>query len=70
MYGGKAAFGGYRTVEEVEEWKKKDPIALMERELKKIGLLTDDDVKSIKADAIAEMDEADDFAVKFAVSKP
>lgn len=59
----KAAFGGYRTVEEVEEWKKKDPIALMERELKKIGLLTDDDVKSIKADAIAEMDEADDFAV-------
>jgi pyruvate dehydrogenase E1 component alpha subunit len=54
--------GGYRSIEEIEEWKKKCPIALMERELKEIGLLTDADIEQIKAEAKSEMDEAMEYA--------
>jgi len=59
----KAHLGGYRTLEEREEWMKKCPIALLEKELKKISLLTDESAEKIKADAREEMEYAAEFAI-------
>jgi len=55
--------GLYRTCQEVEEWKKKDPIDLMERELKEAQLLTEEDIRRIKDEAVSEMDAASEFAI-------
>ena len=52
----------YRDKAEVEEWKQRDPIGLLRAELEAGGLLEDDDVESIDADARAELDEAVAFA--------
>ncbi len=59
----KAHLGGYRTLEEREAWMKKCPIALLERDLKERGLLSDEDAARIRAEAVAEMDEAGEFAI-------
>ena len=60
----KGHLGGYRTLEERESWMEKCPIALLEREMKKLGLLSEEDVVRIKAEAVAEMDEAGEFAIE------
>jgi len=56
----------YRTKDEVEEWKKKDPIARFEKYLTLNGVLTESEINQIKQDMLEEMDEA----VKFAQSSP
>ncbi len=48
----------YRTKEEVEHWKERDPIALFEARLRKAKLLTDDDLAALEAEIAAELDEA------------
>jgi len=56
----------YRTKEEIESWKKRDPIALFENKLKKQGLLLDSDLAGIESEVDAEIEEA----VRFAEASP
>jgi pyruvate dehydrogenase E1 component alpha subunit len=52
----------YRTKDEVEQWKQRDPIAAYEGRLREWGLLTDQDRAALEADAQAETDAAVAFA--------
>jgi pyruvate dehydrogenase E1 component alpha subunit len=52
----------YRTKEEIEEWKKRDPITLFEVRLRECSLLTDADLSRMKAEIDSELDEAVRFA--------
>jgi pyruvate dehydrogenase E1 component alpha subunit len=52
----------YRTKEEVERWKARDPIVLFEARLREWGLLTDAEREGIEAAAAAEVDDAVAFA--------
>lgn len=56
----------YRTKEEIEEWKKRDPISLFQSRLQAWGYLTDSDVARIESEIKAEIDEA----VRFAETSP
>jgi len=55
----------YRTKEEVRKWRERDPIGLVEKRLEERGI-DEAQIKSIRADAKALMDEA----VKFAEESP
>jgi len=48
----------YRTKDEVEHWKERDPIALFEARLRTAGLLSDDDLSGLEAEIATELDEA------------
>jgi pyruvate dehydrogenase E1 component alpha subunit len=52
----------YRDKAEVDEWKKRDPIALFVDRLKAAGELTDDALAEIEAGVAAEIAEAVAFA--------
>jgi TPP-dependent pyruvate/acetoin dehydrogenase alpha subunit len=52
----------YRTREEIAEWRKKDPLPRFQKTLLDEGVITEEDVKRIKADADAEVAEAQKFA--------
>jgi TPP-dependent pyruvate/acetoin dehydrogenase alpha subunit len=52
----------YRTKEEIEHWKERDPITLFERRLRAADMLTDEDLSALEADVAAELDEAVAFA--------
>ena len=52
----------YRTKEQVEEWRRRDPIAVFSDRLLEEGVLTEDDVSSIDVEANAEVDEAVRYA--------
>ncbi len=54
----------YRTKEEVESWKKKEPIGRFEKVLAERKLLTESQKAAIAAEISREMDEAVDFAEK------
>jgi pyruvate dehydrogenase E1 component alpha subunit len=56
----------YRTKQEIEEWKKRDPVVLFETWLRERRLLTDSDLTRIEAEVVAEIDEA----VRFAEAAP
>jgi pyruvate dehydrogenase E1 component alpha subunit len=52
----------YRTKEEVEEWKKRDPIILMRNRLKSEGILSDEQDKEIADEVERIVNDAIDFA--------
>jgi len=52
----------YRTKQEIEEWKKRDPILLFQAQLREWKLLTDSDAARIDEEVSAEIDEAVRFA--------
>ena len=52
----------YRTKEEIDAWKRRDPIATLIGELQRLELLTDDDVAAIESDVAAEVEDAVAFA--------
>jgi TPP-dependent pyruvate/acetoin dehydrogenase alpha subunit len=52
----------YRTKDEVEDWKRRDPIGTFDARLREQQLLTDDDLKRIEDDAAAELAQAVAFA--------
>jgi pyruvate dehydrogenase E1 component alpha subunit len=52
----------YRTKEEVEEWKKRDPLTNFQTRLQEQGLLTDEDLKRIEGEVAAEVARAVEFA--------
>ena len=53
---------GYRSKEEVEAWKKKDPIPPFEKKLLEIKVLTKKERDNIKAALVKELDEGETFA--------
>jgi len=52
----------YRTKEEIESWKKRDPITLFERKLRELGMLTDPDLARIESEIAGEIEDAVQFA--------
>jgi pyruvate dehydrogenase E1 component alpha subunit len=48
----------YRSKEEVEEWRHRDPVLLLAQRLRDHGFATDDDIAAIEADVAAEIDDA------------
>jgi TPP-dependent pyruvate/acetoin dehydrogenase alpha subunit len=52
----------YRTKDEVEEWKKQDPIATFTQYLKEQGLLGPEDLQEIEREVAFEIEAAVDFA--------
>jgi len=52
----------YRTKEEIDEWRGADPIARLERDLVAAGVMTDDEIASIGAEAQATIEAALVFA--------
>jgi TPP-dependent pyruvate/acetoin dehydrogenase alpha subunit len=54
----------YRDKEEVERWKQRDPIILLQKRLRAAGQLTDDDVAAIEAEVARQVQDAVDFAEK------
>jgi len=53
----------YRTKEEIEEWKKKDPIVNFIKKLKELGDLNDKTLESIKNDVEKTIEEGVNFAL-------
>jgi pyruvate dehydrogenase E1 component alpha subunit len=58
--------GHYRTKEELEEQKARDPIAGLEHRLREAGLITDDQLAAMRQGAEDEVDDA----VRFAEESP
>lgn len=54
--------GNYRTKEELNFWKERDPIALFTDKLKSAGLLSEDELASIERDVNKIVQDAVDFA--------
>src|SRR3954451_6462594 len=52
----------YRTKEQVEEWRKRDPVLTFGELLVKEEVLTEDDIEKLDKEAIAKVDEAVRFA--------
>ncbi len=52
----------YRTKQEVEQWKTRDPIASFQARLRQEGLLNDEDLKPMEEDVAAEIAKAVEFA--------
>jgi len=55
---------GYRSQEEIEEWKKRDPIHLMEQNILEKGYLLKEQLQEIKAKIEENFKEAVEFAEK------
>ncbi len=52
----------YRTPEEVEEWKKKDPIPKFRKQLIEQGVLSEAEAAKIEEEVATEVKEAEEFA--------
>jgi pyruvate dehydrogenase E1 component alpha subunit len=55
-------FEKYRTKEEVEEWRQRDPIGLLEKKLLEQGPLDEEQLDAIKNEAKERINEAVKFA--------
>jgi len=60
----------YRTKEEIEEWKKKDPIPRFGKKLIEMGVLTQKDADKIEQEISKEIDKAVKFAEESPLPKP
>src|SRR4051812_16957631 len=52
----------YRTKEEVEEWRRRDPIASFSKRLAEEGVFSEEDIEKLDQEAISTVDEAVQFA--------
>lgn len=52
----------YRTEDEIQQWRDRDPINWLERRLQEAGILDEDEAKNIKQRAVDAADEAVTFA--------
>jgi pyruvate dehydrogenase E1 component alpha subunit len=57
-----AAHGTYRTKDEVEEYRERDPLVIMAAFMKKQGMIDDDGLKAIDDAVKAEVQDAMDYA--------
>ncbi|MFC2010332.1 thiamine pyrophosphate-dependent dehydrogenase E1 component subunit alpha [Chloroflexota bacterium] len=55
-----------RPKEEIEEWKKKCPVKAMEKRLLEAGVLTEQDLREMDSQVLAQIDEA----VRYALDSP
>lgn len=53
---------GYRTDEDIEEWRERDPIRTYPKRLIDDGVVTEEEVENLRAEAQAEMQDAVEFA--------
>lgn len=53
----------YRSDEEVQEWRKRDPIVIMRERLLQDGLIGENEADAIEAETHAEVEEAAQFAL-------
>jgi pyruvate dehydrogenase E1 component alpha subunit len=60
----------YRTKEQVEEWRERDPLQTFAKRLVDEEVLTEDDIKEIDEQAVAAIDEAVAFADQSAHPEP
>lgn len=60
----------YRTREEIDEWKTKDPILFFEHLLKDKGLITEDEIDKVHADATSQVIAAVNEAMKGIPANP
>jgi len=56
----------YRPEEEVQEWKKKDPIPRFEAKLSQMAIMTEEQMKQVRDEISNQIEEA----VKFAEESP
>jgi len=54
--------GSYRTKEEIEHWRERDPVLRMENYLKENDMATGDDIKAMHDEAAAKVQQAVVFA--------
>jgi TPP-dependent pyruvate/acetoin dehydrogenase alpha subunit len=54
----------YRKKAEVEEWKKKDPLVLLQKRLETMGLWEETNAQGLEDEIAQIVDEAVDFAEK------
>jgi pyruvate dehydrogenase E1 component alpha subunit len=52
----------YRTKEEVEEWRRRDPIASFRRRLAEEGVVSEEEAEELDREAVAAVDESVQFA--------
>jgi pyruvate dehydrogenase E1 component alpha subunit len=52
----------YRTKEQVEEWRQRDPINVFKQRMLDEGVISDDDFTKLDEQAVARVDEAVEFA--------
>src|SRR3954464_12641071 len=52
----------YRTKEQVEEWRKRDPINVFKQRMVDDGMFSDDDFKALDEAAVKRVDQAVEFA--------
>jgi TPP-dependent pyruvate/acetoin dehydrogenase alpha subunit len=62
--------GNYRSKEEVEGWKKKDPVVLYETKLVTEGVIAGGDVESIRDEMTTRIDEAEAEALESPMPEP
>ncbi len=60
----------YRTKEEVEEWRGRDPIVTFSKRLVEQGVMKQEDVEAIDEQAVATVDESVKFADAVALPRP
>jgi len=53
-----------RPKDELEEWKKKCPVAFMEQQLINMGIMDTDEIKTLDEEILSRVQEAVDFAVQ------
>ena len=57
-----AAHGTYRSKEEVEEFRQRDPIKLLEAHMRSAGMIDDAGIKTLDAEIVAEVEDSVVFA--------
>jgi 2-oxoisovalerate dehydrogenase E1 component len=55
--------GGYRTLEEIDAWKQRDPILLLRGRMLDEGIAVEDDFEHIETEVRALIEEAHQFAI-------
>ena len=63
-------YGGYRSKEEVDKWKKKDPIDLYSQRLIEAKMITSKESEDLKERIHGEIKEAVEYATEAAYPKP
>lgn len=59
---GSLKFRAYRTDQEVDRWRSRDPIEMFKVKLRNAGLLTDEEFADLRGAVIEEVNEAERFA--------
>ena len=59
---GRVARGAYRDEAEIAEWRKRDPLDILEKTLISQGIATREECDAINAETVAEVEKATDFA--------